>query len=101
MNAQQRLFLKETMDLAWGLYRAELRGPDPRTFAQSLAGAWRWMKGAAARKAAAPAWARGTHARTMSLGSMVQSPIRRSLSGAAYAGRRSWEAGRTTTRIGA
>jgi hypothetical protein len=59
MTPARRTYLKNIMDLAWGLYRAELNGPCPRTFANALSGAWAWTKRQAA--AAKPAWANGTH----------------------------------------
>jgi hypothetical protein len=99
MNQQRRDTLRRIMALAWSLYRAELNGPSPRTFANALAGAWSWFKGKAARIAAAPQWARGgtVHVR---LSSMGMSPVSRSLQGQAYAGRKAWDAGRVTTSLG-
>ncbi|ODT87801.1 hypothetical protein [Phenylobacterium sp. SCN 70-31] len=64
---------REVMATAWGLFRA-----DPaRTFADALTGAWRWVKGAAARAAQNAAWAARMAGRTVVFGSMLQSPIRR------------------------
>lgn len=91
---------REVMLLAWGLYRAELHGANPRSFANALAGAWRWIKGAAARAAAAPRWAKGAQPRHVSFGSMLASPIRRGLSGQAYAGVKAARAGYVTSVLG-
>lgn len=91
---------RQVMLLAWSLYRAELRGANPRTFADALAGAWRWVKNTAARIAAAPRWAKGAQPRHVSFGSMLASPIRRSLTGQAYAGVRARQAGYTTAQMG-
>ena len=64
---------RDVMATAWGLFRA-----DPaRTFADALAGAWRWIKASAARLAANAAWLARVAGRTVSYGSMLQSPIRR------------------------
>lgn len=98
MTSSRRQTLRQIMQLAWSLYRAELHGPTPRTFANALAGAWKWTKGAAARVAAAPRWTAGNT--RVAFGSMLQSPIRRELTGSTYAGRKAWEAGRVTSRIG-
>ena len=91
---------RQVMLLAWSLYRAEVRGPNPRTFADALAGAWRWIKNTAARVAAAPRWAKGAQPRHVSFGSMLASPIRRSLTGQAYAGVNAARAGYVTSALG-
>ena len=85
MSHARRTFLKDVMDMAWSLFRAEQHGPDPRTFADALAGSWRWFKGRAARMASQPKWATSPRAAPVAFRSMLQSPIRRSLGGAAYA----------------
>ncbi|MES2343657.1 MAG: hypothetical protein V4597_18465 [Pseudomonadota bacterium] len=87
------------MRLAWGLYRAELSGPSPRTFADALAGSWRWYKRGATRSASAPAWVKGRPAH-VSFGSMLQSPIRRSLAGKAYANTTAARLGYVTSMVG-
>ncbi len=97
MQAAQRQRLRKIMQLAWGLYRADLNGPEPRTFADALAGAWRWTKRNEAT--AAPAWAKGSRPRSVAFASMVQSPIRRSLSGP-YTNARAYSAGYVTSRLG-
>jgi hypothetical protein len=100
MKTERRAYLKDVMLLAWGLYRAELNGPSPRTFADALTGAWRWMKGNTARAGEQPRWAQGSRPRTVSFGTMLQSPIRRSMAGQAYAGTRAAEAGYLTSIMG-
>ena len=85
MTVARRTFLHDIMEMAWGLFRAEQHGPDPRTFADALAGSWRWFKSRAARKASQPKWATSPRAAPVAFKSMLQSPIRRSLGGAAYA----------------
>jgi hypothetical protein len=101
MNAAHRNTLREVMETAWSLYRAELRGPNPRTFSDALAGAWRWVKAAAARMAARPTWASGSASRTLYMADTTRSPIRRSLTGQVYAYTRARTAGRLTSRLGA
>lgn len=90
---------RDVMTLAWGLYRAELKGSNPRTFADALAGAWRWIKASAARAIEAGAWIARAAGRTVAFKSMLQSPIRRSLSGP-YANSRARSAGYLTSTIG-
>ena len=99
MNHIRRQTLRNIMNLAWSLYRAELGGPSPRTFSDALAGAWRWTKAAAARIAEAPTWAKGRKSR-VSFAPLVQSPIGRSLTGARFAGVHVAGAGYTTSRLG-
>lgn len=100
MKTERRAFIKEVMHLAWSLYRAELNGPSPRTFSDALTGAWRWMKGNVARAAQQPRWAQGSRPRTVSFGTMLQSPIRRSMTGQAFSGVRAAEAGYLTSIMG-
>lgn len=96
MTSERRTFLRDIMELAWDLYRS-----DPaRGFADALRGAWRWTKGRAARIASAPRWAKGSRPRTVAFGSMLQSPIRRSLTGLSYAATRAREAGYLTSTMG-
>ena len=101
MNAERRSFFRVIMQTAWALYRADLRGPTPRTFAEALGGAWRWMKAQAARIAAAPQWAKSPRSAPVAFRSMLHSPTRRGLTGKAYAYTLSGQAGRITSRIGA
>jgi len=81
MTQARRNTLRDLMLLAWDLFRAEQHGPSPRTFADALMGAWRWFKGRPVRRAVAPLWANGDRPMHLPLRSMVQSPIRRSISG--------------------
>lgn len=94
MNTERREILREVMQTAWGLFRAEA---GRRTFADALAGAWRWVKKSAAANAA---WAARNSGRTVSFGTMLQSPIRRSLGSQPHASRRAGEAGYVTSMIG-
>lgn len=88
---------RRVMQTAWSLFRA-----DPaRGFADALSGAWRWVKRAAERAAEATAWMRRAGGRQVRLGQMVQSPIRRNLTGRAYAGVNASSAGYVTSRMGA
>lgn len=100
MNPARRAFLRDVMEMAWSLYRAELKGPSPRTFANALAGSWVWYKGREARLAKAPAWAKATGPRQLSLRSMLQSSIRRDLGGQPHAGDRFRTANYTTSVLG-
>jgi hypothetical protein len=94
---ERRELLRRVMTTAWGLFRA-----DPsRPFAAALAGAWRWVKKSEDRAAEAAAWLRRAAGRHVRFGSMVASPIRRSLTGQAYAGAHAAAAGYLTSRIGA
>lgn len=94
MSATHRTFLRELMQLAWGLFRTDRT----RAFADCLAGAWRWAKASPERRAANQRWAfRRTH---VAYGSLVQSPIRRSHSGLPYAGDRFRTATRLTSVVG-
>lgn len=89
---------REVMELAWDLFRAAAKEANPRTFANALAGAWRWVKGRAERLAKAPKWTRtGGHVR---LNTMLQSPVRRSLGAQAYAGVSAARADYVTTCVG-
>lgn len=99
MNTRHRTNLRHVMQVAWGLYRAELHGPDPRTFADALAGAWRFRKRSTNWERTP--WADTPRPRHLVLRSMVQSPIRRGLSGHPYASTRAARAGYVTSRIGA
>ena len=98
MTARERTNLRHVMQMAWGLYRAELNGPDPRTFANALVGAWGVRK-CSSNWERLP-WSDVPTPRYMRLRSMVQSPISRSLSGQHYAGTRAASAGYLTSRLG-
>lgn len=99
LSTAHRAFLRDVMELAWSLFRGEQLGPSPRTFSDALRGAWRWMKRQAERIAAQPQWAKGSRTRTVAFASMVQSPIRRGLTGPYKNNRAAW-AGRTTLAVG-
>lgn len=96
-RASRREQLRRIMNLAWDLFRAEEKGPDPRTFADALAGAWRFMKRIG--QAPAPAWAKVQGQRHVSFGSMVASPIRRASHGP-YAGVNAARSGYVTSSLG-
>mgnify|MGYP000240840550 CR=1 FL=1 len=95
MIAARRQALRSIMQLAWGLYRAEAKGPNPRTFADALAGAWRFTKRAASR--AALAFPKTGHVR---LAAMVRSPIRNALAGQAFASVKAAQAGYSAAAFG-
>lgn len=99
MTITRRAHLRDVMALAWSLYRAELNGPNPRTFADALAGAWRWTKRADERRASAPAWTRASGPAHVALRSMVQSPIRRAATGP-YGETRARSLGYVTSMVG-
>jgi hypothetical protein len=96
MTQRRRAFLRDLMALAWDLYRSDRA----RGFADCLAGAWRWMKRKAERVAAQPRWANGSRPRSVAFSSMLQSPIRRSLTGQVYATDRARAAGYVTSMVG-
>lgn len=98
-STARRAFLRSVMQMAWSLYRAELSGPTPRTFADALSGAWGWFKARADRIANGPTWAKGARPMHLPMRSMLQSPIRRGLSGP-YAGARARSAGYVTSMLG-
>lgn len=91
MTAPRRAFLRQIMQTAWYAYRNRaIPGSNVRTFADALQNAWRF------HKAKAQPAASGPHLR---LRSMVQSPIRRSMTGPYKNNRAAW-AGRTTLAVG-
>jgi hypothetical protein len=98
MTEAHRNFLRSVMAVAWSKYRYE-RGAV--TFAAALRHAWTWHKGAADREAQAERYRSAPAHRTIEYRQPVQSPIRRSLTGKAYAFTLSREAGRVTSRLGA
>jgi hypothetical protein len=97
MTTARRQSLREIMQGAWAKFRFE-RGKV--TFAVALRHAWTWAKGEAARAAATERWETAPTHRVLYLTAPGSSPIRRSLSGQAYAGRQAWTASRTTSRFG-
>lgn len=90
---------REVMMMAWGLYRAEANGPNPRTFADALAGAWRWVKKAAERAVEAAAWMARHAGRTVYFGRQIGSPTYRTLRGP-HRDRQLGEYGRSITSFG-
>jgi len=95
----RRINLRHIMQFAWGLYRAELNGPEPRTFADALA--WAWAVRKRSEVWGALPWADQPQRRHLRLRSMAQSPIRRSFGGQPYASTRAASAGYLTSRLGA
>ena len=83
---------REVMATAWDLFRSA----PADGFAAALAGAWRWVKGRAARLADHAAWMARAAGRTVVFGSMLQSPIRRQVGH----GWSAYKAERTTARLG-
>jgi len=95
MTTERRNFLRLVMQTAWGLFNADAKGPNPRTFADALAGAWRFCKRSAA--AVAPRWAK--QGAPVALASMIRSPIRRAARGP-FAGVNAAHAGYVTSAFG-
>ena len=92
MNTERRDFLSRLMRQAWGVYRARhVPGSTVQTFADALRNVWAFVK----RQALPP-----IHGPVLSFRSMVQSPVRRSLGGKAYAYTNARWAGRATTAVG-
>jgi len=100
MTQARRSFLRDVMEMAWSLFRAEQHGPSPRTFSDALAGSWRWFKGRATRMASRPQWAASPRAEPVAFRSMLQSPIRRSLGGAPYSNTTAARMGYLTSTLG-
>jgi hypothetical protein len=98
MTEARRSFLRDVMHLAWRKFRFE-RGAF--TFGSALRHAWAWFKGEAARKAAAERYRSAPQHREIVFRHTAQSPIRRSLTGKAYAFTLARDAGRLTSRLGA
>lgn len=93
MNEARRTFLRSVMSLAWRVFRQRhIPGCNVRTFADALRNAWGFLKAKAA-----PAITVTAH---LSLNTMLQSPIRRSLTGQPYAYTRARAAGRVTSMVG-
>lgn len=101
MTPDRLTFLSSLMRRAWSIWRTrDLPGVHVSTFGDALRLAWAWVKGAAAREAAEARYQNApTHA-TIHLRSMLQSPIRRSLTGQAYADTLFRDAGRVTSALG-
>jgi len=93
MSTAHRSTLREIMVLAWRVYRSRhIPGCNVTTFADALRNAWTFIKGRALPPVVGP---------ILQLRTMVQSPIRRSLTGQPYAFDRAYRAGRFTSRLGA
>jgi len=70
-----------------------------KAFAEALAHAWAWIKGATARAAAALVWS-AQPAQIVHLRSAVRSPIARTFAGKAHGRYRDFKAAYTTARLG-
>ena len=101
MTPARRAFLSGLLSRAWSIWRArDLPGVNCASFADALRRAWAWEK-AATDRAEADARYRSAPARaTVQLRSMLQSPIRRGLTGKAYANGLFRDAGRVTSALG-
>lgn len=92
MTQDRRTFLRQVMETAWYAFRhRHIAGSNIRTFADALRNAWGFLKAKAKPAVAGP---------VLRLRSMVQSPIRRSLGGRAYAGTDAVRAGYLTSMVG-
>lgn len=92
MNNERRSFLRSVMETAWYVFRnRHIPGSNIRTFGDALRNAWAFLK-PRALVASGP---------TLHLRSMLQSPIRLSLRGQAYAETRARSAGYYTSMVGA
>jgi hypothetical protein len=91
MHTERRTFLRKIMDTAWYAFRnRHIPGSNVHTFGDAMRNAWAWLR----RTPAAPM------TQHLRFGTMVASPIRRSLGGKAYAYTNARWAGRTTTAMG-
>lgn len=98
MTEQCKCDLRDIMILAWRKFRFE---HGAITFAAALRHAWSWHKGAVAREAATERYCSAPQRREIAFCHTAQSPIRRSLTGKAYAYSLARDAGRLTSRLGA
>lgn len=98
MTSHRRIQLRHIMQLAWGLFRAEQGGPNPRTFADALAGAWRFRKRTAEWDALR--WLDEPQPRHIRFRSTSSSPIRQSLTGQRFATGRAASASYAVSRFG-
>lgn len=93
MTQARRSFLSGVMLQAWSIYRRRhIPGCNVTTFADAMRNAWAWL-----RRTALPTVVAGP---VLHLRSMVQSPMRRAMTGP-YAFDRAYRAGRFTSRLGA
>ena len=88
---------RRVIALAWEPYRMNRNAPDPRTFADARAGAWRCIKRLHA--APKPRWAQGSARRTVEFFSPIYSPIARRLLGQDPAGVLAHKAAYFTTAL--
>lgn len=94
MTEARRTFLRQVMDRAWYVWRhRHVAGCNARTFADCLRNAWTYEKRATLPPVAT--------AQTLLLRSMLQSPIRRNLTGQPYGQPRARAAGYYTSMVGA
>jgi len=90
MSTGRRHFLRKVMQTAWYAFRnRQIPGSNVCTFADAMRNAWAFLR----PRAPVPAGP------TLHLRSMLQSPIRRSLTGP-YANRRAGELGYVTSMMG-
>jgi hypothetical protein len=86
---------RSVMRMAWASYRAE----PSRPFADCLAGAWRFTKRMA--EWAAQNVRKWKRAGRVQFGDLTQSPVKASLRGQLYAGRKAFGAAYVTALVGA
>lgn len=78
---------RSVMKVAWGLFREAATSGEPRTFADTLSGAWRFIKRVAAAKK--PAWMKAKTGHVELRSPIARSAIGRHYGRAAYVGGRS------------
>jgi hypothetical protein len=78
---------RSVMKVAWSLFREAAKAQDPRTFADALSGAWRFIKRMAAAKK--PAWMKSNSGRVELRSPIAGSAVARRYGGAAFVGGRS------------
>ena len=90
---------RSIMQLAWACYRSD-QGPGRGnlSFAEHLAGSWRWHKRQAASKP--PRWARGGKPRFVHFTNAAYSPADRALQGQPWARAASFQKGGEIARVG-
>ena len=101
MNLARRATLSDLMRRAWSIWRARtVPGVNCASFADAMRRAWAWEKAASARAEADDRYRSAPARATVQLRSMLQSPIRRGLTGRAYANGMFRDAGRVTSALG-
>lgn len=78
---------RSVMKVAWSLFREAAKTSEARTFADALAGAWRFIKRMATAKK--PAWMKTTGGRIELRSPIARSAVGRRYGNAAYVGGRS------------